>query len=154
MRQLAQEFNVDVHGNLEHPFPFRENICRTVFMFNLLEHIYNYKQLVDEAHRILQTGGKIIIGVPFLQRVHSDPHDYNRFTKEKLDRLFSSFSNVRFEALDNGPFSATVSIVFPLLITNWIKWSFWKIAKILDTMFRKISSIRGYPIYYILIAEK
>jgi len=150
---LPNQPNVDIFSNLEYPFPFRDNIFETVFIFNLLEHIYNYKLVIDESYRILKPKGRVFIGVPFIHQIHNAPHDYNRFTQKKLELLLSRFK-ITVYPLENGPFSAAVSLLFPVLYFKFIKYFFWQIAKGLDKLLQNVRSIPGYPIYYFIEGVK
>lgn len=57
-----------------------------------LEHIFDYKATVAEAHRCLKPGGRYLVVVPFLYYYHAAPDDYFRFTMSALEKLFSDFS--------------------------------------------------------------
>lgn len=150
---LPNQPNVDIFTNLEYPFPFRDNVFESVFIFNLLEHIDNYKLVIDETHRILKPKGHVFIGVPFLHQVHNAPEDFNRFTKRKLESLLSEFK-INIYALENGPFSAAVSLLFPVLQFRLIKYLSWQIAKGLDNILNNVRPIYGYPLYYFVEGVK
>lgn len=52
----------------------------TVLCFAVLEHVAEPFKAVDEIQRILKPGGKAILTVPHLCRIHEAPHDYYRYT--------------------------------------------------------------------------
>ncbi len=87
--------------------PFKDGEVDGVLMFNILEHVYNYQYLVSEVHRILKSGGAVIGFVPFLVNYHPDPHDYFRYTKEALQKIFTDagFSACVVEEIGGGPLS-------------------------------------------------
>jgi len=87
--------------------PFSDYSADYVLMFNLLEHVYNHMFVVSEAFRILKSSGRLIGFVPFLVNYHPDPHDYFRYTKEALMKIFSSagFSEINIEEIGRGPFA-------------------------------------------------
>ena len=52
----------------------------TVVCFEVLEHVPNPFQALEEIRRILKIGGILILTVPHLSRLHEIPNDYYRYT--------------------------------------------------------------------------
>lgn len=88
-----------------------------VLLFNILEHLQFPEKILGESHRVLKVGGVAIGTVPFLVNVHPDPHDYQRYTGEKLGALFTSagFSDVQIQPIGRGPFLAAFSQIEGML---------------------------------------
>lgn len=86
--------------------PFDNNSTDNVLMFNLLEHIYNYRHVVSETYRVLKQEGELIGFVPFLIQYHPDPHDYFRYTKESLRKIFeeAGYKDIEIKEVGWGPF--------------------------------------------------
>ena len=119
--EISDERKPDIKADLEKPFLFKDKEFNYVLCFNLLEHIFNYRNLVSESLRVLKDNGKFIGAVPFLSNVHPDPDDYFRYTKSTLGRVFkeASFQEVKIEALGYGPFAVNyymIAFLFPKLI--------------------------------------
>lgn len=92
--------------NFEHdPLPIGSGEADTVILANVLEHVFNYRFLLDEINRILRPGGQLIGFVPFWVGYHPDPHDYFRYTQEALERILrgAGFSQVRIRPLRTSP---------------------------------------------------
>ena len=53
-----------------------------VMLFNVLEHLPEYKLAFSEIYRILKKDGKFIGSVPFIYQIHGAPKDYFRFSKQ------------------------------------------------------------------------
>ena len=53
----------------------------TVVCYCVLEHVDDYMKGFDECCRVLKFGGKLILGLPFNQRLHKVPLDFWRFTE-------------------------------------------------------------------------
>jgi SAM-dependent methyltransferase len=143
--------------DLEQTFPISSNKYDAVLCVNVLEHIYNHKNLINEAYRVLKPGGIFVGSVPFLIHYHPDPHDYFRYTHETLWRLFSecNFQNISIHNLGFGPYLAGYlqrSHLFP----SWISLplSLYHLAKDLLLMpFIKKHKYK-YPVRYAFIMQK
>jgi hypothetical protein len=53
----------------------------------VIEHLHTPQVLFAGAARGLRSGGKLIVGVPFLYWVHEAPHDYHRYTRFALEKM-------------------------------------------------------------------
>ena len=69
----------DVQADATH-VPFRDSCFDAVICSELLEHVLDPQAVLREAYRVLQDGGALLICVPFLYRIHGDPHDFGRHT--------------------------------------------------------------------------
>jgi len=63
----------------------------------VLEHVEDPVPLLREMHRILRSGGRGVITVPWSARYHYIPHDFHRFTPSRLTSMLSMFSAVSIE---------------------------------------------------------
>jgi len=68
-----------------------------VLCTEVLEHADDPVALISDMHRVLKPGGTLVATVPFSARVHHAPHDYHRFTRYRLARMFSRFDSVTIE---------------------------------------------------------
>lgn len=104
------------------PLPYAEASVEQVVLCNVLEHIYNHTFLMREARRVLKPGGELLGFVPFFMQVHPDPHDYFRYTKEALERIFQAagFREVSVKELGRGPLAIhlnNLSLFLPRALT-------------------------------------
>jgi SAM-dependent methyltransferase len=60
--------------------PFADNSFAGVICSELLEHVVQPPAVLAEIFRVLAKGGLLFVCVPFLTRIHGDPHDYGRYT--------------------------------------------------------------------------
>lgn len=72
----------------------------TATCFAVLEHVPDPLVSFKELARIIKPGGKLIITVPHLSRLHEEPHDYFRFTKYGIR---SALEAERLEILELKP---------------------------------------------------
>lgn len=101
---IDSKTNPDVVCDLERPLPIASDSYDAALLINVLEHIFEYRQLLNESARVLKKEGKIIVVVPFLFPVHGSPHDFHRYTASALERalLASGFSNIAITPLGTG----------------------------------------------------
>jgi 2-polyprenyl-3-methyl-5-hydroxy-6-metoxy-1,4-benzoquinol methylase len=78
---------VDLVCDLGQTIPFNEGTFDAVVLMNVLEHVYENRRLVQNIAKILKPGGKLILTVPFLLKVHQAPFDFSRYTPYYLDNL-------------------------------------------------------------------
>jgi glycosyltransferase involved in cell wall biosynthesis len=67
-------------ADLNVAIPVRDSVYDTVISLNTLEHVEHDTVAISEMIRVLRPGARLHILVPFLYRVHADPHDYHRHT--------------------------------------------------------------------------
>jgi ubiquinone/menaquinone biosynthesis C-methylase UbiE len=74
-----------IQANLEEPWPMDDKLLRVVFFKSVLEHLFMPELALDEAHRTLETRGRVIVLVPPYNRSFwDDPTHRSPFTMEKL----------------------------------------------------------------------
>jgi SAM-dependent methyltransferase len=61
----------------------------TVLCSEVLEHVARPDRALREIYRVLRPNGCLILSVPFLSRLHEEPHDYWRFTEHGLRTVAS-----------------------------------------------------------------
>ena len=157
--------NIDLNGaegsralDLEKDkLPAADNSRDQVLLFNILEHIYNHSHVTGEAFRILKNNGELIGAVPFLINVHPDPHDYFRYTKESLEKIFSSagFREVKIAAIGFGPLMVNYNNMM-FLLPRIIRPLFLFFYFSLDFILLKIKPglTERFPLGYFFSARK
>lgn len=70
--------------------PFDDASINNLVCFEVLEHVFNFNQLINEMYRVLKPGGRLLITVPFAFPEHETPFDFFRYTSFGLNKLFES----------------------------------------------------------------
>ncbi len=80
---------VDVVVKLGEPLPFEASPIDTVLSTQVLEHIAQPEQYLQEIARILRRSGYLILTCPGAYMVHEEPNDFYRYTEYGLKYLLS-----------------------------------------------------------------
>jgi len=163
---LDPESSPDIAHDLEQSLPVAAQSFDAVLLINVLEHIFNYQQLLEESRRVLKPGGKIVIVVPFMFPVHPSPHDYWRFTSEALARVLADigFQDITSTPLGSGVFAARY-VALDRLMPGAIRligcYTFRYIALALDALFTATARALGkkydpadYALGYMIVAKR
>ena len=92
--------------------PLRGKSVDCVICTEVLEHLPHPERCVNEIHRLLRDGGLVLASIPFLYPVHADPYDYQRFTEDGLQELFSEFKSV--EVYRMGGYAGTLGLLLEI----------------------------------------
>lgn len=150
----------NIFADLELPFPDTVPPADTVLLFNVLEHIRDREGLLSRIHGILRPGGSLIGIMPFLVRVHPDPQDYARYTKQQLERSLSDagFSDIEVLPIGRGPFTAGYSqyeFVIPRLIKLFVLPFVFLLDGLVTYVVRTPIPVREqFPLAYRFTAKK
>jgi len=160
---INEDVRPDIVFDLEEAsLPVEDASYDHVLLINVLEHIYNYRQLIEESVRVLKPRGTVIVIVPFLMSVHPSPHDYFRYTRDALEKLCddAGLQNIEVIGLGAGTFSASynlkhrfypspIHIVFEKIafISNWL-------VRTSAQLLNKKYDGSEYPLGYMVIARK
>ena len=104
--------HIDTAADLNEPLPLNSGDFETVVLTDVLEHIAQPEALLGEIRRVLSPGGMLLGSVPFLYRLHEEPHDHYRYTLHALTRL-ARRSGFAVELLD--PYGAGTDVLFDVL---------------------------------------
>jgi len=63
-------------GNL----PFTDGSFDSVILTQVLEHVFSPDEMLRDIHRVLRSGGCLLLSVPFAWDEHEQPHDYARYS--------------------------------------------------------------------------
>ena len=92
--------------------PFSNESMEGMMFISVLEHLENPPLALKEAHRVLASGGDILISTPFMFPVHGFPMDFRRWTLEglKLEMKNAGFECLEGETMGNAFASLALNI--------------------------------------------
>lgn len=90
----------DIDGSIDqidrvmdaHELTLESGSFDAIVAIEVFEHLRRPAQAAAELHRVLRPGGRVLISIPFMFRVHGDPHDFQRLTRSGIEDLFREFS--------------------------------------------------------------
>jgi SAM-dependent methyltransferase len=119
----GEVFNQDIKAgpgiDFEAPLdaiPVEDGFFDTVICNAVLEHVPNPDQVVGELGRVTRPGGLLYLCVPFMQPVHLDPGDYQRYTLDGLRLLVERHG---FEVREGGPVHS-VYVTLAWIASDWL----------------------------------
>jgi len=163
---INKDCGADLNFNIEQAFPVNNEIYDAILCINVLEHIFNYQNVLNEGFRVLKHGGKFVGAVPFLFNVHGSPDDYFRYTKSALEKMFkqAGFKEVAVRELGSGIFSVLFQLKYGFYRINFIRNLAMRFHVMLDQiLINKILksirpshhlSVKKLPLGYFFIASK
>jgi SAM-dependent methyltransferase len=105
-------------------FPVDDSEFNVVLCNQVLEHVFNPIEFMQEIYRVLMPNGKLIITVPFVWDEHEQPFDYARYTSFGLKALLEENG---FKIVTHEKIGDDASILFQLtnayLYKVTIKWN-------------------------------
>lgn len=82
---IAPFANVDIVADGKN-LPFKDNSFDIVICESVLEHVDEPCRIIDEAARVLRSGGEAYFSMPFVFIFHDSPNDFNRMTLPGLSK--------------------------------------------------------------------
>lgn len=156
----------DIVADLEQPLAIPDAHYDGAILMNVIEHVFNYQQLLNETFRVLKKEGSVLIVVPFLFPIHPSPNDYHRFTDQALKKLLENigFSSIKITPIAPGIMKVRhlmISRHIPHKINTLLETPLSFVANTLDNALERITkkSRKGYnanhyPLGYLVTAKK
>jgi len=90
----------DIVSNLNEKIELEDDFADTIISLSVMEHLCEPQVFLNEAYRILNNEGYMILQVPWQWWVHEAPHDYFRYTPYGLKYMFdkAGFKDIKIEA--------------------------------------------------------
>ncbi|MEC4880694.1 MAG: methyltransferase domain-containing protein [Scytonema sp. PMC 1070.18] len=86
----------------------------------LLEHVPDPQRLINDLHRILKPGGKLVISASAVFSIHEGPHDFFHFTPFSFQLLFDKWSHIDIKG-SSQPFETVAILLQRILLQCEVK---------------------------------
>lgn len=106
------------YSNLPHVYfdarqlPIADSSIDVVVVYEVLEHVKDYRLALQEIKRVLCSNGELYLSVPFLYPVHDEPFDYQRFTEFGLK---SDMSEMNLELVEYQKYPSAYESIAQLI---------------------------------------
>lgn len=150
---------IDIEADLNFGIPLANDSVDTLLATDVLEHLRNPHLFWQEVVRVLRPGGKFLLGVPFLYRIHEAPHDYFRFTRFRL-HSYCEENNLTLITLEEYGGAICVladtvaKAIKPLIAAKVVQWCALKALNFPWVKSADKRSSRLAPLGYCLVAQK
>lgn len=114
----------DVYGDA-HTLPIQEGAIDTVLLLNVLEHLENPIEVIEEIFRVLKVGGKLVLDVPFLYPLHDAPRDFHRWS---IFGLKDTLESAGFKVENIDPSGNTIVTAFLILNIGICEWCLGRLS--------------------------
>ncbi len=149
----------DIKIDLEEINELKSAKFDNVLLFNVLEHIYNYKNCLKNCYLILKNDGNFYGSTPFIFPIHGSPNDYFRYTEQSILKSLSQvgFNNIEIKTVSGGIFIcffSSISLItdkIPLL-SNFLLF-FCQILDFVISLFSKNKKLI-FPLGYFFRGRK
>ena len=152
---IRPESGADIIADIQDGIDVSDESFDCVVLNNVMEHLMRPDDAIRECKRLLKKGGKIVVAVPFLIKIHQEPIDYGRYTEYKLRDFFKDFdTTVTPYGTLTELYINIQSDLFGLIgRKRIIAWTATKVILFL-TSFLPIISYTDYPQGYFIVAIK
>lgn len=93
-------------------FPIQDETFDSIIFTQVLEHVFNPDEFLQEIHRSLKKGGQILMSVPFVWDEHSQPHDYARYSSFGVAHLLTQHG---FTIIEHRKTLSDIRVIFQLI---------------------------------------
>jgi len=91
---ISRELSPSIMADAQ-KLPVKSRTIDCVKCTELLEHVEYPEIVIKEIIRVLKDDGTLILSMPFNFGIHADPHDFQRFTDYKLNRMLENDFEIR-----------------------------------------------------------
>ena len=93
-------------------FPYGDQCFDSALCNQVLEHVFNPDEFLSEINRVLKSGGKLLLTVPFVWDEHEQPYDYARYSSFGLKALLERNG---FKILQHKKLADDATVLFQLI---------------------------------------
>ena len=106
--QSSYDEQVDIRAPAT-AIPVDDGSFDAIVCTEVLEHVPEPKVVLAELHRILRSGGLLLMTVPFVWFLHEEPYDYYRYTPHGLKFLLDGAGFADLEIAPTGDAFSTLA---------------------------------------------
>lgn len=161
------ELSADIVADLNRLLPLRDCVADSVMSLQVLEHLSEPQTFLNESHRILKSGGRLFLAVPFQWRIHEGPWDFFRFTRYGLAHTLgkAGFVDIRIDEVGGFWTMWFVKLNYQLvravrgpralrIFIRFILFPFWYVVQIVGPILDRILPDKSETLGYFVTARR
>jgi len=133
--------------------PFQDESYDMVFSTQVIEHLTEPQQMVNECYRVLKPKGVLILTGPFYWPLHEIPDDFYRFSRYGFENLLNKAGFQEIQIIANGGTWAQIFLSISLQIPRWL-FPLRPLSNAMGLMMDKLFYNENCPANYTVIAKK
>ncbi|MFA5864688.1 MAG: class I SAM-dependent methyltransferase [Phycisphaerae bacterium] len=120
--------------------PFEPQQFDSILCTEVLEHVFEPQDFINEIYRVLKGDGCVLLTTPFLWPLHDEPYDFYRYTRYALKELFEHAGFSEITILVRGGWYTNFSLMLGGCFTRCFpKYKY----------LRYMLMLLGYPLVYV-----
>lgn len=135
---IDKSTNPDIVASAD-DLPIEPDSYDMIVLAEVLEHLEMPTKALEESFRVLKNKGRIVISMPFLNAIHADPYDYQRWTSYKIKH---ELSEIGFKDIHIEEMGKTSAVIYDMLRVRFLKESF--INRVLYKVLRSLKFLFDY----------
>jgi SAM-dependent methyltransferase len=134
--------------------PLGNEIADLIISTETIEHLKRPSFAIKEMHRLLKSGGMLVLTTPMVWQLHEEPNDYFRYTRYGLEYLLreAGFKEINIKA--GNSYYYTVFQLFGIPLHRKIFKPAVVLLNILGVVSTKFSRSQSLPLDYQVVAYK
>jgi SAM-dependent methyltransferase len=133
--------------------PIATGTIDLVFCTQVLEHLAKPWRFLEECHRVLRSGGWIVLSAPLYWPLHEEPHDYFRYTRYGLESLMTSAGFAQCEIRNDGGDQARFWLSAIHSSPRWLRRAVQLPFNVMGVILDRVFASATFPANYTLLAR-
>ncbi|MEC4880695.1 MAG: class I SAM-dependent methyltransferase [Scytonema sp. PMC 1070.18] len=124
----SRGIQADVQGDLDEKLStIEDESFEMILCTGLLEHVPEPQRFINDLHRILKPGGKLIVHASAVYCYHEGPNDFFHFTPFSFKLLFSKWSSITIRG-SSQPFETIAILLQRILFQCEVKYKLVRLS--------------------------
>lgn len=134
--------------------PIRTGAVDIILCTQVIEHVPEPDEMLGEFHRVLRSGGSLILTGPMYWPLHEEPLDFYRFTKYGFVHLLKKAGFSHWEIVEDGGDWAQILLAVNLQLKSWLTAPIRCAINILGVILNTITTSKLSPANYTILAKR
>jgi SAM-dependent methyltransferase len=134
--------------------PIQSGVADIVFSTQVIEHVPNPHEMINEFHRVLKPNGSLILSGPLYWPLHEEPFDFFRFTKHGFALLLGNAGFSQWTIKEDGGDWTQLMLALNLKMTNPFTLPIRCAVNAAGMFLDSVSTAKNSPANYTILARR